>query len=153
MNARLRRAPPPPPRRRPTPPPPPPPARPPQIQSQADLDALLAAQAGGLTVLMCKSKSCHPCKLFKPKFGKLAAAFSDAAFCEITGDRNPGTVAMMRAMAIKATPTFVIFRGGEKLHSHSGKQAAKLIDALLAQAAPGEAGADAGQEALLALVE
>ncbi len=77
---------------------------------------------------------------FRPKYGKLAAHYSDAIFCEIMGDRSEGTRNMMRAQKVRATPTFIFFRDGENVHSHSGINAQKMVDAIKSMVQEGEAG-------------
>jgi thioredoxin 1 len=110
------------------------------IASQESFDSILSDNASKLVVLMCKAKGCRPCKQFAGKYAKLAEHFSDAVFCEVIGDRNDSTRGMMRSMKIRATPTFVFFRDGEKIHEHSGVNAQKMIDALEQAVREGESG-------------
>ena len=110
------------------------------IASKEAFDSTLADNSSRLVVLMCKAKGCRPCKQFAGKFAKLAEHFSDAVFCEVIGDRNDSTRGMMRDMKIRATPTFVFFRDGEKIHEHSGVNAQKMIDALGQAVREGENG-------------
>lgn len=110
------------------------------IASQEAFDATLSENASKLVVLMCKAKGCRPCKQFARKYAKLAEHFGDAVFCEVIGDRNDSTRGMMRSMKIRATPTFVFFRNGEKIHEHSGVNAQKMIDALEQAVEEGEQG-------------
>jgi hypothetical protein len=77
---------------------------------------------------------------FRRKYGKLAAHYTDAIFCEVMGDRSEATRGMMRSYKVRATPTFLFFRNGEQVHSHSGINAQKMVDALKAAVAPSEAG-------------
>lgn len=110
------------------------------IASQEAFDSTLAENSSKLVVLMCKAKGCRPCKQFAGKYAKLAEHFSDAVFCEVIGDRNDSTRGMMRSMKIRATPTFVFFRDGERIHEHSGVNAQKMIDALGQAVREGESG-------------
>ena len=110
------------------------------ISQQEDFDNVLSQNASKLVVLMCKAKGCRPCKQFSRKFNRLAEHFTDAVFCEVIGDRNESTRNMMRSMKIRATPTFVFFRNGEKIHEHSGINPQKMIDALESAVFDGEAG-------------
>ena len=110
------------------------------IASQEAFDSTLAENSSKLVVLMCKAKGCRPCKQFAGKYAKLAEHFADAVFCEVVGDRNDSTRGMMRSMKIRATPTFVFFRDGERIHEHSGVNAQKMIDALGQAVQEGESG-------------
>ena len=47
---------------------------------------------------------------------------------------------MMRSLKIRATPTFVFFRGGEQIHMHSGINGQKMVDALKVAVKPEETG-------------
>lgn len=109
------------------------------VESGEDFQRVLQEQRG-LVVLMCKAKGCRPCKQFGRKYEKLAGHFVDATFCDVFGDRNESTRGMMRSMKIRATPTFVFFRGGEVVHQHSGVNPQKMLDALKVAVQPGEAG-------------
>lgn len=96
------------------------------IASEEQFQSLVAESGDSLVVLMCKAKGCRPCKQFARKFSKLAEHFSDCTFAEVIGDRNDSTRGMMRSMKIRATPTFVFFRSGTKVHEHSGINAQKV---------------------------
>jgi hypothetical protein len=58
--------------------------------------------------------------MFGRKYARAAQQYTDAVFLEIFGDETKDTRQMMIDMSIKVTPTFVLFRGGEKVHSHGG---------------------------------
>lgn len=47
---------------------------------------------------------------------------------------------MMRSYKVRATPTFLFFRNGEQVHSHSGINAQRMVDALKAAVKPTEVG-------------
>jgi thiol-disulfide isomerase/thioredoxin len=79
---------------------------------------------------MCKATGCRPCRQFRRKYGKLASHYSDAIFCEVVGDESESTRKMMRELKIRATPTFLFYRNGEMVHTHSGINAQKMVDAL-----------------------
>jgi hypothetical protein len=77
---------------------------------------------------------------FRTKFVKLANHYTEGIFCEILGDRSDSTRNLMRSLKVRATPTFVFFRGGENIHMHSGINGQKMIDALKIAVRPEEAG-------------
>jgi hypothetical protein len=58
--------------------------------------------------------------MFGRKYARAAQQYTDAVFLEIFGDETKDTRQMMIDMSIKVTPTFVLFRGCEKVHSHGG---------------------------------
>jgi thiol-disulfide isomerase/thioredoxin len=92
-----------------------------------------AHQPQRLVVLMCKARSCRPCKAFSRKYGALAAKFKDRAiFLEIYGDDSRETRQMMISMAVKATPTFRLTRGpDQEVGALTGTSDAKLRDAVV----------------------
>ena len=83
-----------------------------------------------MVVLMCKASKCRPCKTFKPKYAGLAEIFSDCEFYSVIGDRNDSTRQLMRDYKVRATPTFLFFRNGKEVHSHSGVNAQNMLNAL-----------------------
>lgn len=89
---------------------------------------------------MCKASRCRPCKVFKPKYEQLANVFSDGAFYSVVGDRNDSTRQLMRDYKVRATPTFMFFRNGKQVHSHSGVNADNMMAALQATLKDGETG-------------
>lgn len=111
-----------------------------QIASAEAFREVQEANPSKLVILMCKATGCRPCKQFRPKYVRLADHYRDAVFCEIIGDRNDSTRSLMRDLKIRATPTFVFFRNGEEVHSHSGINPQKMIDALKVAVLPEEAG-------------
>lgn len=58
--------------------------------------------------------------MFSRKYARAAQQYTDAVFLEIIGDETKDTRGMMIDMSIKVTPTFVLFRAGERVHSHGG---------------------------------
>lgn len=93
-----------------------------------------------LVVFMAKAKGCRPCKQFQRKYDTIAEHFSDSVFVACIGDRNESTRGLMRSLKVRATPTFMFFRGQEKVHEHSGINGQKMLDALEEYVVEGEAG-------------
>ena len=99
------------PARHPRPPPPP------QIHGPEDLEAALAAASdASVVVLMAKSASCRPCKMFQRKYQRLAASTPNTTFLLITGDESKETRGMMMAMAVKVT--FFFLFSSRRAHPH-----------------------------------
>jgi hypothetical protein len=89
-----------------------------------------------------------PPQAFRSKYAALGRHYSGGVFAEVMGDRNESTRALMKAMKVKATPTFAVFVGGEQVHMHSGVKAEKLIEALAAHSPAGSPGNGADPAAL-----
>ena len=104
------------------------------------------SNATKLVVFMAKAKGCRPCKQFSRKYNTIAEHFSDSVFVTCIGDRNDSTRGLMRNMKVRATPTFLFFRGGEKVHEHSGINGQKMLDAL--EDAVGGGGAGGGERCI-----
>lgn len=100
-----------------------------QISSDEAFNQLIAANPEKLVVLMCKANGCRPCKQFRPKYLQLASLYPDAIFCEVVGDRNETTRNLMRSLKVRATPTFIMHRNNEVIHTHSGINGQKMVDA------------------------
>ncbi|GAB4816320.1 hypothetical protein N2152v2_003366 [Parachlorella kessleri] len=110
------------------------------VHSPAELEAVVAANMDKLVVLMCKAKGCRPCKLFARKYARAADMYRDTVFLELFGDESKDTRALMVKMGIKVTPTFVLYRDGEKVHSHGGVNERNLHRAIQAHLLESEAG-------------
>ncbi|EFN51580.1 hypothetical protein CHLNCDRAFT_140076 [Chlorella variabilis] len=119
------------------------------VHSPEEFQALMAANKDKMVVLMCKATHCRPCKLFARKYAAAAAQYSDALFTEIYGDETKATRQMMIDMKVRVTPTFAIFRGGEKVHSHGGINETNLHRYISKYLQEGEAGFGTFTEAQL----
>jgi len=58
------------------------------------------------------------CPALKIEFAEAYRA--QAVFVSVTGDRNASTTRLMKRLAVKSVPTFMIYRGGELATSFSG---------------------------------
>lgn len=111
------------------------------IHSTAELDEVIASSKDRLVVLMCKAKSCKPCRLFMRKYRALAAYYRDSVFLEVYGDESPELRGLMKSESVRVTPTFILYRGSRaKLHQHGGIKEASLHEALQPALREGEAG-------------
>lgn len=54
-----------------------------------------------LVILMCKARSCRPCKMFTRKFQRMAERFAEVVCLEIMGDESNDTRKMMMSMQIR----------------------------------------------------
>jgi len=65
-----------------------------------------------LLVLDCFATWCGPCKAIAPEVVKLSDKFTDVRFYKIDVDEVPEVA---EELGIRAMPTFVLFKGGEKV--------------------------------------
>ncbi|CDS14151.1 hypothetical protein LRAMOSA06321 [Lichtheimia ramosa] len=70
---------------------------------------------------------CGPCKLIAPKFKKLAAEFPEIVYAKIDVDDVPDVAA---EAGVRAMPTFLFYKDGEKFDEVVGANAAKLGEAI-----------------------
>ncbi|KAI8139911.1 thioredoxin [Fennellomyces sp. T-0311] len=70
---------------------------------------------------------CGPCKLIAPKFKKFAAENPNATYCKIDVDEVPDVAA---ELSIRAMPTFIFFKDGQKVDEVVGANAAKIEQAI-----------------------
>ncbi|PSC74643.1 thioredoxin [Micractinium conductrix] len=110
------------------------------VHSPEEFKDALAAAGERMVVLMCKAVHCRPCKLFAKTYAAAAAQYSDAHFYEILGDESKATRAMMIENKVRVTPTFLIFRNGERVHSHGGVNETNLHRYITKFLQPSEAG-------------
>ncbi|KAF8058131.1 Thioredoxin F-type [Scenedesmus sp. PABB004] len=108
------------------------------VTSPEHFDGVLAAHPDRLAVLMCKSHSCRPCKMFTRKYLAVAEKFPEVVVAEVFGDDSPELRKMMIGLGVKVTPTFRLYRGGECVDVVTGTNDKKLVAALLARLAPAE---------------
>ncbi|KAI8465605.1 MAG: hypothetical protein J3K34DRAFT_436614 [Monoraphidium minutum] len=108
------------------------------VHSSAQLQAAVEKHAQQLTVLMCKSKTCRPCKAFLKKYMAIAQQFPDAVLLQISGDESPDTRKLMMSMKVKVTPTFALYRGGSQIATSTGVSETKLLRAIVDALTPEE---------------
>ncbi|KAL4431481.1 hypothetical protein ABPG75_006737 [Micractinium tetrahymenae] len=110
------------------------------VHSPEEFQAILDANKDKMVMLMCKATHCRPCKLFAKKYAMAALLYSDGVFAQIMGDESKANRSMMIENKVKVTPTFIIYRGGEKVHSHGGINETNLHRYISKYLQPGEAG-------------
>lgn len=108
------------------------------VNSPEQFDDLVAAHADKLIVLMCKSHSCRPCKMFTRKYMSIAERFPECILCELYGDETPDTRKMMMRLQVKVTPTFRMYRQRECVNIVTGTNDKKLMRGILSQLFPAE---------------
>ena len=151
-----------------------------QVHSPDELRSHVAQNSDKLSVLMCKARSCRPCKVqhalpcnnhawasmatpcqrccsaslpgphpnqlqtasrpcccclsqvgpssygvsglqaFTRRYQRLAEKHTECDFLSMYGDETPATRKLMMEMEVKVTPTFMLYRGGQRVHSLCG---------------------------------
>ena len=80
--------------------------------SKPDFDNALTDAADSLVVLDCFATWCGPCKVIAPKVVGFAKEFLQARFYKIDVDEVPDVA---QELGIRAMPTFLLFKKGEKV--------------------------------------
>ncbi|KAF2103377.1 thioredoxin domain-containing protein [Rhizodiscina lignyota] len=80
------------------------------LATKADFDKALEEK--GLMVLDCFATWCGPCKVIAPQVVKFSDVYSNAKFYKLDVDEVPDVA---QELGIRAMPTFVLFKDGEKV--------------------------------------
>lgn len=90
----------------------------------------------GLTVIDFYTQWCGPCKLIAPRVEEMAQDIPEAKFGKLDLTNMAGAPAFTKERAVKALPTFHLYKGGEKVNQMTGndpKGLRKLIVSALNQ--------------------
>ncbi|GHJ86608.1 hypothetical protein NliqN6_3010 [Naganishia liquefaciens] len=98
------------------------------IESKEEFDALINGDKP--VVVDFWATWCGPCKMISPHFEKAEATFENVVFVKVDVDEQPEVA---KECSIRAMPTFLAFKKGEKIGELTGAAPAKL-KALLEQA-------------------
>lgn len=82
------------------------------MHSKSDFDKALTDAADSLVVLDCFATWCGPCKVIAPKVVDMAKEYKEARFYKIDVDE---VAAVAQELGIRAMPTFMLFKKGEKV--------------------------------------
>ncbi|KAI4096892.1 MAG: hypothetical protein LQ348_005792 [Seirophora lacunosa] len=80
------------------------------IMSKSDFDSAIADPS--LMIIDCMATWCAPCKTIAPEIVKLSNTYPAARFYKLDVDEVP---AVAQELGVRAMPTFVIFKAGEKI--------------------------------------
>ncbi|KAL5518751.1 TRX3 [Sanghuangporus vaninii] len=98
-----------------------------EVTSLLQLNGILAKSPNQLTVIDFHATWCGPCKMVAPTFITLAKEKPNVNFVKC--DVDVGTD-VARKYGIRAMPTFVFIRGGEKVHEIQGADPRRLTEAV-----------------------
>jgi len=81
------------------------------LMNKGDWDSALA-EKGSLVVLDCFATWCGPCKVIAPQVVKFSDKFTNARFYKLDVDDVPDVA---QELGIRAMPTFMLFKDGERV--------------------------------------
>ncbi|KAL1652209.1 thioredoxin trx1 [Diplodia intermedia] len=97
------------------------------LSNKSEWDSAL--QAPDLVVLDCFATWCGPCKVIAPQVVKFSEAYPNAKFYKLDVDEVPDVA---QELGIRAMPTFLLFKGGEKVGEVVGANP-KALEAAIKQ--------------------
>lgn len=89
-----------------------------ELESIAAFEQFIAQD--GLTVIDFYTTWCGPCKLIAPRVEEMADDIPEAKFAKINLTDLEGAAAFTKERAVKALPTFHLYKGGEKVTQMTG---------------------------------
>nr|POF03527.1 thioredoxin [Quercus suber] len=98
------------------------------LQSKAEFDAA-RDEKGSLMVLDCFATWCGPCKVIAPQVVKFSDNYENARFYKIDVDEMPDVA---QELSVRAMPTFLLFKDGEKVGEVVGANPVALEQAIKA---------------------
>jgi len=82
------------------------------LETKADFDQALENDKDTLLVLDCFATWCGPCKVIAPQVVKFSGTYPNAKFYKLDVDEVPDVA---QELGIRAMPTFMLFKNGEKI--------------------------------------
>jgi thioredoxin 1 len=101
-----------------------------EIASLAEYQSRIAHAGnvkGKITVVDYTAVWCGPCRAIAPRFADLSVRYADVDFLKVDVDKVKGA---SKEADIRCYPTFQFFKGGEKVDTVEGADAAKLEQTL-----------------------
>ncbi|KAH9827594.1 Thioredoxin amt13 [Teratosphaeria destructans] len=84
-------------------------------------------ETGSLLVLDCFATWCGPCKVIAPQVVKFSDTYKDVRFYKLDVDEVP---AIAQELSVRAMPTFLLFKDGEKVGEVVGANPTALETAI-----------------------
>ncbi|KAK8163557.1 thioredoxin-like protein [Phyllosticta citribraziliensis] len=97
------------------------------LENKQDWESAL--KGDNLVVLDCFATWCGPCKVIAPQVAKFSEAYPSAKFYKLDVDEVPDVA---QELGIRAMPTFLLFKGGEKVGEVVGANP-KALEAAIKQ--------------------
>ncbi|GAB7338843.1 hypothetical protein MBLNU457_5532t1 [Dothideomycetes sp. NU457] len=98
------------------------------LMAKADFDSAMATK-DTLMVLDCFATWCGPCKVIAPQVVKFSDTYNQARFYKLDVDEVPDVA---QELGIRAMPTFLLFKNGEKVGEVVGANP-KALEAAIQQ--------------------
>lgn len=98
------------------------------LQSKADYTTALSDPS--LMVIDCMATWCGPCKTIAPLIVQMSNTYPAARFYKMDVDELPDVA---QELGVRAMPTFIVFKGGEKIGEVVGANA-KAVEAAVVKA-------------------
>nr|XP_053643442.1 thioredoxin-2-like [Cherax quadricarinatus]UCU83347.1 thioredoxin [Cherax quadricarinatus]UQI50501.1 thioredoxin [Cherax quadricarinatus] len=98
-----------------------------QVSDKEDFDKKLSEAGDKLVIVDFYATWCGPCKMIAPKLEAMSEEMTDVVFLKVDVDECED-VAMEHQ--ISCMPTFVFFKGGQKIESFSGANEVKIRETL-----------------------
>ncbi|KAK5118258.1 Thioredoxin amt13 [Meristemomyces frigidus] len=96
------------------------------LKNKAEFDEAMGTK-DTLMVLDCFATWCGPCKVIAPQVVKFSDNYSDARFYKLDVDEVPEVA---QELAVRAMPTFLLFKNGEKVGEVVGANPTALETAI-----------------------
>ncbi|EMC91960.1 hypothetical protein BAUCODRAFT_39110 [Baudoinia panamericana UAMH 10762] len=96
------------------------------LKTKADFDQAMQDK-DTLLVLDCFATWCGPCKVIAPTVVKYSDTYTDARFYKLDVDEVPEVA---QELAVRAMPTFLLFKNGEKVGEVVGANPSALETAI-----------------------
>mmetsp|Transcript_14570 Transcript_14570/g.16692 ORF Transcript_14570/g.16692 Transcript_14570/m.16692 type:complete len:106 (+) Transcript_14570:103-420(+) len=95
------------------------------VKDLAEWNAVKEMSKTKLVVVDFTASWCPPCKMIAPIFEKMAEDNEDCEFVKVDVDENSDVASLC---GISAMPTFLLYKGGEKVAEMAGANEAKLME-------------------------
>jgi len=98
-----------------------------KVSGKDDFDEQLKAAGGKLVVVDFFAVWCGPCKQIAPKLEAMDSEMADVVFLKVDVDECEELAMQYQ---ISCMPTFLFFKGGEKIADFSGANEAKIKETI-----------------------
>lgn len=122
------------------------------VMSEAQLHAVLNRRAASeAAVLQVSSARCRACRKFENAYFRFSREFKHVRFLQVNGDHSQASGQLCAKLGVEVTPTFVFFRGQQRVGQYAGSSKEAFADHLQRAAAAAPAADRAADRAADAL--